>query len=75
MDRILINLIEIQGIKLPRVINYDEEEANVTKKQEVDDLYVKVKELLDGLNFGTITIVVQDGKVIQLEKSEKVRLK
>ncbi|MGQ0420952.1 DUF2292 domain-containing protein, partial [Bacillus sp. HC-Mk] len=25
--------------------------------------------------YGSITIVVQDGKVIQLEKSEKVRLK
>ncbi|WP_374705432.1 YezD family protein [Oceanobacillus sp. J11TS1] len=35
----------------------------------------KVKELLEGLNYGTITLVVQDGKVIQLEKNEKVRLK
>ncbi|MEB8774801.1 YezD family protein [Bacillus cereus] len=27
------------------------------------------------MKYGSITIVVQDGKVIQLEKSEKVRLK
>ncbi|MDM8098570.1 MULTISPECIES: YezD family protein [Oceanobacillus] len=41
----------------------------------MDDFYVKLKELLNDLNYGTITIVVQDGKVIQLEKNEKVRLK
>lgn len=27
------------------------------------------------IQFGAVTIVIQDGKVIQLEKSEKVRLK
>ncbi|WP_108022201.1 YezD family protein [Melghirimyces profundicolus] len=31
--------------------------------------------MLEGMRYGSITLVVQDGKVIQLEKSEKVRLK
>ncbi|MGR5913723.1 YezD family protein [Bacillus pacificus] len=31
--------------------------------------------MLADMKYGSITIVVQDGKVIQLEKSEKVRLK
>ncbi|QKI83691.1 YezD family protein [Kroppenstedtia eburnea] len=30
--------------------------------------------MLKGMRYGSITLVVQDGKVIQLEKSEKVRL-
>ncbi|KAB2332180.1 DUF2292 domain-containing protein [Cytobacillus depressus] len=30
--------------------------------------------MLDSLKFGSITIVVQDGKVVQIEKNEKVRL-
>ncbi|CEI81437.1 DUF2292 domain-containing protein [Oceanobacillus oncorhynchi subsp. incaldanensis] len=47
----------------------------MSKEHEMDDFYVKLKELLNDLNYGTITIVVQDGKVIQLEKNEKVRLK
>ncbi|WP_409991424.1 YezD family protein [Paranoxybacillus vitaminiphilus] len=34
-----------------------------------------MKEMLNSLKFGSITLVVQDGKVIQLEKNEKVRLK
>ncbi|WP_223588674.1 YezD family protein [Neobacillus drentensis] len=30
--------------------------------------------MLGTLKFGSITLVVQDGKVIQIEKNEKVRL-
>ena len=33
-----------------------------------------VQELLADLKFGSITLVVQDGRVIQIEKHEKVRL-
>ncbi|MFB7140280.1 MULTISPECIES: YezD family protein [unclassified Bacillus (in: firmicutes)] len=34
-----------------------------------------VESLLSGLKFGTITLVVQDGRIIQVEKQEKIRLK
>ncbi|WP_445490878.1 YezD family protein [Niallia sp. 03133] len=30
--------------------------------------------MLSSMKFGSITIVVQDGKVIQIEKNEKIRL-
>lgn len=40
-----------------------------------DELTQKILEMLKNISFGTITIVVQDGKVIQLEKNEKIRLK
>lgn len=33
-----------------------------------------VQELLSNLKFGSITLVVQDGKIVQIEKHEKVRL-
>ncbi|MFH7818015.1 YezD family protein [Neobacillus sp.] len=33
-----------------------------------------LKRMLESIKFGSITLVVQDGKVIQIEKSEKVRL-
>jgi hypothetical protein len=33
----------------------------------------KLNELLSGLKYGTITIIVQDGKVIQIDKTEKHR--
>lgn len=34
----------------------------------------KVRDALAGLRFGTVTIVVQDGVVVQVERTEKVRL-
>ncbi|WP_436718139.1 DUF2292 domain-containing protein [Rossellomorea marisflavi] len=34
-----------------------------------------INSMLENMDFGSITIVVQNGKVIQLERSEKVRIK
>lgn len=35
----------------------------------------KIKEFLETIQYGSVTVIVQDGKVIQIEKNEKVRLK
>ncbi|WP_096201145.1 YezD family protein [Bacillus sp. FJAT-45350] len=48
------------------------------KSREIDEeekMFDKLKDLLKNLKYGSITLVVQDGKVIQIEKNEKVRLK
>ena len=33
-----------------------------------------VREALNSIKFGTVSLVVQDGRVIQVDKSEKIRL-
>ncbi|WP_396953751.1 YezD family protein [Neobacillus mesonae] len=33
-----------------------------------------LEKMLESLKFGSITLVVQDGKIVQIEKNEKVRL-
>lgn len=33
-----------------------------------------VREALSTIRFGTVTLVVQDGKVIQVDKNEKIRI-
>jgi hypothetical protein len=38
------------------------------------DLEKIVKEALKSVQFGTITLVVQDGRVIQVDKNEKIRV-
>jgi hypothetical protein len=38
------------------------------------DLERLVREALASIRFGTITLVVQDGRVIQVDKNEKIRL-
>lgn len=35
----------------------------------------RIRTALSGLRFGTVTLVVQDGQVIQIEKNEKIRLR
>ncbi len=37
--------------------------------------YLKlVEQLLKELKYGSLTIILQDGKIVQIEKSEKIRL-
>lgn len=31
--------------------------------------------LLDSVQYGSVTLIIQEGKVVQIEKNEKVRLK
>ena len=34
----------------------------------------RLNELMKGMQYGTVTIIVQDGKIIQIDKTEKHRL-
>jgi hypothetical protein len=42
---------------------------------EEREVLLKVVEILRRLQFGTVLIVVQDGKVVQIEMAEKFRLR
>ena len=35
----------------------------------------KIKEYIDAIRYGSISIVIQDGKIIQIDKNEKIRIK
>jgi hypothetical protein len=48
--------------------------ANPLKPSEWKEIASHVEQMLEKLKFGSITLVVQDGKVVQIEKNEKVRL-
>jgi hypothetical protein len=39
------------------------------------ELEQKVREALRDIRYGTVTLVIQDSRVIQIDKSEKIRLK
>lgn len=34
-----------------------------------------IVEYIESIKFGSVNIVIQDGKIVQIEKNEKVRLK
>ena len=38
-------------------------------------MLVRVVEILRDIDFGTVLLVVQDGKVVQIEMAEKFRLR
>jgi Uncharacterized small protein len=35
----------------------------------------KVFEMVKQMHYGSITIVIQDGRIVQIEKNEKIRIK
>jgi hypothetical protein len=49
--------------------------ASLVDANQNEKVFEQLKQMLVEMKFGSITLVVQDGKVIQLEKVEKVRLK
>ncbi len=45
------------------------------KKTEPADAYLeKIREFVSNTRFGSLTLIIQDGRVIQIEKTEKIRL-
>ncbi|MEW6058583.1 MAG: YezD family protein [Actinomycetota bacterium] len=43
--------------------------------EEEKAIVLKVVDVLRRLKFGTVLLVVQDGKVVQIEMAEKIRLR
>lgn len=48
-------------------------EAHSSEPMEIVFEYVRVA--LRGLKFGNVTLVVQDGRVVQVDRFEKIRIK
>lgn len=52
-----------------------ETETSVATANAFDEALVQIRQALVGLKFGTLAIIVQDGVVIQLERTERRRLR
>ena len=50
------------------------EEETLKEDSERGQAVSRIEAALRGLKFGTVTAVVQDGVVVQVERTEKVRL-
>lgn len=45
-------------------------------KTQTEELYLeKIRSLVRDIKYGNITLIIQDGKVIQIDKTEKFRFK
>lgn len=60
--------------------NIFEEELKLTVKNDKSNIGISkenldnLKEMLKFIKFGSVTLVIQDGVVVQIEKNEKVRI-
>lgn len=49
---------------------------NLGKKNTIYEKDIqKIVEFIETIQFGSITLVIQDGRIVQIEKNEKVRMK
>lgn len=48
---------------------------SVNKNVIQDKDIKKIIEFLETIQYGSITVIVQDGKILQIEKNEKIRIK
>lgn len=49
-------------------------ETNKKKVDNIDVSLTKVKEMVEDIRYGNVTLIIQDGKIIQIDKTEKIRL-
>ena len=45
------------------------------KEENIEYSIEQLREMLETMEYGSITLVVQDNYVVQIERNEKVRLK
>lgn len=45
------------------------------RQLNVETSLEKLKAMLDTVSYGSITLIIQDNYVVQIEKNEKIRLK
>jgi hypothetical protein len=51
----------------------DERLAGLTDEERA--VLAKVSEIVEKIRYGTVVLVIQDGKVVQIEMAEKFRLR
>ena len=46
-----------------------------TRKENIELTMENVKKLVNSIQYGSVTLVIQDNYVVQIERNEKIRLK
>ncbi len=46
-----------------------------TRKDNIEVTLENVKKMVSSMQYGSVTLIIQDNYVVQIEKNEKIRLK
>lgn len=49
--------------------------SNIKAKDNLEEALNEAKKIISEMKYGSATLIVQDGVVIQIERQEKIRLK
>ncbi|MBR1478591.1 MAG: YezD family protein [Lachnospiraceae bacterium] len=52
-----------------------EEKTTIDKRPISDEQIESIRELASSIQFGKVTLVIQDGVLVQIETTEKVRVR
>ena len=52
-------------------MTYEKRKETEIRKNDIQ----RIEDFIRSVQFGTVTIVIQDGKIVQIERNEKLRLK
>jgi len=55
--------------------NSPAEAASSLRKQRQNDDFERIRQSLRGLQFGSINVIVQDGVIVQIDRTEKTRIR
>lgn len=45
------------------------------RKYSLDEIFEKAKTIINEIGYGSVTFVIQDGVIVQIERQEKIRIK
>ncbi|MBN7772243.1 YezD family protein [Clostridium aminobutyricum] len=51
------------------------EKMNKKEDPIVKETLDKLLKVINEVHFGTVTLIIQEGKIVQIEKNEKIRLR
>jgi hypothetical protein len=63
------------GVFVTEPISQSVVSAPQERTDPVDDPLNQIRDLLRGLRFGSVNIIVQDGVVVQIDRTEKRRMR
>lgn len=46
-----------------------------TRKDNIEVTLESVKKMVSSMRYGSVTLIIQDNYIVQIEKNEKIRLK
>ncbi len=57
-----------------KAVNYMSDNNRTDKDRELSEVFKIIEKSLDAIKYGSITLIIQDGKIIQIENNTKIRM-